>query len=1277
MNLSTTCAFKARKLFTLLALLSASTLAWADTEKFVAANATIDHTYFRTNGWADETTASTCNWVNGELTLTMTESKNEQWQAQVFLDTKITYDASKQYDISFDIITNNGVGGIMVKLGDAGSLYYETITTGAGVSQHYSKANVQGVAANDGMLIFDFGYAPANTNVTISNISIVEKEPVITQYCQKATGHLGQANFGDVNGRILLTLTKLSDSSVGVKVEPNNGGADVFDFVEVILGGVSKTLGSVGGSVPTTSEIVYEGLASLNFNINILWHNKKWADNGRWTTNQFAVTEAELCSAPIESEYCGYQGSETQQDGHYYAITWETDASGNVVISIGNGTGAGACSFRNGGFEGGNNGLDNFVVSDDNFATTTPASDYFTVTRPTDGDLQYVLTKKADLPENAKIKHLSAGAIAWREAGVDRWCFPEFIYTYGAICTEEPELTSLLLSASASIAQVGNSVTLTASPLDQFGAPIEATVSYSINPTDAGSVTNNVFTFAKTGAVTITASAGALEESITLYGVSSDNIALNKTCEAGYWDNNDGEKAIAANDGNESSAWVTWSWQDAAVEWWYVDLGNSYDITAINVLWGADYSTNYILQVRADAPSAENKANDEAWTTIATVTNASANKLAMNYVTATGRYLRLHSLSKSGACIRLRELQVFGSESASLTKQVSASVNDANMGVATVKQNNIAVTEVATGSEVTFSAVANEGYIFVNWSNGETRSTFTTAVNATMNLTANFRALGNIYCVSEISKDGHTAYVTMRRSAENTYQLIVRSEEELENFGGVVMYKPENVLVQDLRNLGVLTNNNHTLTATITADRDIYMGTPLYVVIRGAGEIHFDQLTNIEYGAECDDNVPVTSVSVNSTAAVAIGATTTLAATIAPVYATNQTVTWSSDNTAVATVSSEGVVTGVAAGTAHITATTVDGGRTAQCTITVTEAQIYWGNGRNNDIAIAYSIEYNIDKTLTYTIDVLQSKDGFVLRINDGNWRDPERVGDVYVYTSENTYEVGTVINGVFLMPYAGGEASVNFSYTVGETSERQAYIPVEFDQDATDATWIEANNGQTRDVEVERTLEANSYYKTICFPFAMTAEQIENTFGTCEILMLSGGRMKSATDIYLQYVPVREIVAGKPYLMTIANTVTGLDFNGVTINSSTANNEITADLGDGKQIKMLGTFTKQSLTASGLYYLDIDGYLHSVSDYGAENGGAAVTIPAFRCYYQFVGFGGNQAPVRVRVVRATDVETGFEDAVSETTITKQLRDGQLFIIRDGKRYTVTGLQVK
>ena len=54
-----------------------------------------------------------------------------------------------------------------------------------------------------------------------------------------------------------------------------------------------------------------------------------------------------------------------------------------------------------------------------------------------------------------------------------------------------------------------------------------------------------------------------------------------------------------------------------------------------------------------------------------------------------------------------------------------------------------------------------------------------------------------------------------------------------------------------------------------------------------------------------------------------------------PTDATNQNVTWKSDNESVATVSKSGMVTPVSNGTAKITATTQDGGKTATCKVTV------------------------------------------------------------------------------------------------------------------------------------------------------------------------------------------------------------------------------------------------------------------------------------------------------------------------------------------------------
>ncbi|MDR3601238.1 MAG: cell wall-binding repeat-containing protein [Desulfosporosinus sp.] len=82
--------------------------------------------------------------------------------------------------------------------------------------------------------------------------------------------------------------------------------------------------------------------------------------------------------------------------------------------------------------------------------------------------------------------------------------------------------------------------------------------------------------------------------------------------------------------------------------------------------------------------------------------------------------------------------------------------------------------------------------------------------------------------------------------------------------------------------------------------------------------------------------IAVTGLTLNQpTLALKIGeATGTLVATVAPSNATDQVVTWSTSNTAVATVVN-GIVTPVGAGTATITATTHDGAKVATSIVTV------------------------------------------------------------------------------------------------------------------------------------------------------------------------------------------------------------------------------------------------------------------------------------------------------------------------------------------------------
>ena len=95
------------------------------------------------------------------------------------------------------------------------------------------------------------------------------------------------------------------------------------------------------------------------------------------------------------------------------------------------------------------------------------------------------------------------------------------------------------------------------------------------------------------------------------------------------------------------------------------------------------------------------------------------------------------------------------------------------------------------------------------------------------------------------------------------------------------------------------------------------------------------------FTASCEITVSAVPVSV---AGVSLDATTMtlgtaptgqLTATITPENATNQNVTWSSSDEAVATVDATGVVTAEGPGEATITVTTEDGSFTATCTVTV------------------------------------------------------------------------------------------------------------------------------------------------------------------------------------------------------------------------------------------------------------------------------------------------------------------------------------------------------
>ncbi|MBP1534298.1 MAG: leucine-rich repeat protein, partial [Ruminococcus sp.] len=143
------------------------------------------------------------------------------------------------------------------------------------------------------------------------------------------------------------------------------------------------------------------------------------------------------------------------------------------------------------------------------------------------------------------------------------------------------------------------------------------------------------------------------------------------------------------------------------------------------------------------------------------------------------------------------------------------------------------------------------------------------------------------------------------------------------------------------------TVSNHKATWTGTASSTVsFGGSGIMDGIWGMG----DGVT-IVFTVEAP-TVNVSGVELNKTeTTLTVNGNETLTATVSPDDAANKTVTWSSNNEAVATVDADGVVTAVSAGTANITATATNGtadtsdDKTATCAVTVNADVQTWTSG--------------------------------------------------------------------------------------------------------------------------------------------------------------------------------------------------------------------------------------------------------------------------------------------------------------------------------------------
>ncbi len=130
-------------------------------------------------------------------------------------------------------------------------------------------------------------------------------------------------------------------------------------------------------------------------------------------------------------------------------------------------------------------------------------------------------------------------------------------------------------------------------------------------------------------------------------------------------------------------------------------------------------------------------------------------------------------------------------------------------------------------------------------------------------------------------------------------------------------------------------------TGVATVDQDgnvkaVSAGTATISATSGGGYVTSSCMVTVKQGGK-----PVTDISLNAdTLYLSVGGSSKLTATTYPSDASVRNVNWASDNAGVATVDQDGNVKAVAPGKAKITATSVDGGFEASCSVTVQSGDV-------------------------------------------------------------------------------------------------------------------------------------------------------------------------------------------------------------------------------------------------------------------------------------------------------------------------------------------------
>ena len=231
-------------------------------------------------------------------------------------------------------------------------------------------------------------------------------------------------------------------------------------------------------------------------------------------------------------------------------------------------------------------------------------------------------------------------------------------------------------------------------------------------------------------------------------------------------------------------------------------------------------------------------------------------------------------------------------------------------------------------------------------------------------------------------------------------------------------------------------------------------------------------------------------------------------------------------------------------------------------------------------------------------------------------------------------------------------------------TGEARIVKALNFADNADNTSTMSTYTGQLTNVTIGRSLTSASY-NTICLPFALDNDQLQELFGTGYDLEEFVSSSLEGDVLSLEFSKVTSLEAGKPYLIQPSVDVANPSFEGVTI-TKTEPEDQTSDT----YISFKGTFAPTELEGGNksLLFLGADNEL-----FWPE---ATDDLKGFRAYFEVKGSAAKAAK-QARIVKNENHTQAIDNIESNGAAQKRIIDGQLVIEKNGMLFNAQGQMVK